>query len=94
MRFILELDKPGLRFPVDLHRYLDGAGVDFLALIKIRDEAALLEHLGADCRHIHEGHILLALLIDLGAGDNIFEPCRFNGACERALFNIHSVQLR
>ena len=94
MRFVFKLDEPGFCFAIDLHGHFNRAGVDLLALVEIRHEAALFEHLGADGGHIHERHILLALLINLCAGDDVFEPGRFNGARERAFFNIHSVQLR
>ncbi len=52
---VLEEEEPVLVGPVDVDLHLDGAGVDLLRLVEVGEDALVLEVLGADRAHVHEG---------------------------------------
>ena len=51
---VLEQQQPLLRLAVHIHINFDGAGVDFLGLVQLRQIALLFEIAGGNGRHIHE----------------------------------------
>ncbi len=51
---VLEQEQPVLVVAVHVNLDLDGAGVDFLGLVKAGQDTVLLEPLGADGAHVHE----------------------------------------
>ena len=53
--FILEHQQPVLGFAVDRGCDMDRAGIDLLALVEVGKQTALLEHLGTDGGHVHQG---------------------------------------
>ena len=54
MGLVLEQEQPVLVVAVHVNLDLDGAGVDFLGLVKAGQDTVLLEPLGADGAHVHE----------------------------------------
>ena len=72
---VLEHQQPVLVLPVDGGRHMDGAGVDFLALVQLRELALLFQVLGADGGNVHQslgpGSSLL-LTVDRHTGSQIF----------------------
>ena len=52
---VFEHQQPVLVFSVDCGRDVDGAGVDFLALVQLRELALLFQELGADGGNVHQG---------------------------------------
>ena len=56
--FVLEQEQPVLHLAVYIALDLDGAGVDFLTLVKVFEDPALLERFRADRRAVHQGAVL------------------------------------
>ena len=53
--FVLEHQEPVLVFPIHRCGNMDGAGVDLLALVQLREHPLLFQILGADGGNIHQG---------------------------------------
>ena len=62
MCFVLELNKPLFCFTINGNRYFDGAGINFVTLVKIGDQSSLFEEFHTDKCHIHQGNISCAVL--------------------------------
>ena len=54
MGFVLEHQQPVLLFSIHHRRNMDGAGVDFLALIQLRQKAPFFQSLGTDGGDVHQ----------------------------------------
>ena len=57
--FVFKLNKPWLFFAVYFNININGASVDFLAFVKVGDNASLFEHLCAEASHIHKANNLV-----------------------------------
>ena len=90
--FVLELHQPFLGLAVDGHRHLNGAGVDFLALVQIGNQAPLFQHLHAHDGHVHEGDRPVGFAVDFVTGVVVGLQSVLNGGGDGALFNFNAVQ--
>ena len=74
MGLVFEHEQPVLLLAVHGGGDVDGAGVNFLALVQLGQQAALLQGLGADGGHVHQGAGTLGgllLAVDLHAGGQV-----------------------
>ena len=89
---VFEHQQPVLRLAVDRGGDVDGAGVDLLALVELRQQAALFEGLCADGGDVHErlgalGGLFLA--VDLHARGQI----PLVGGLDRGIVDLHVVDV-
>ena len=92
MRFVFEHQQPVLRLAVYCGGDMDGAGVDLLALVQLRQQAALFQHLCADGGDVHERLGTLGCFffaVDLHAGGEI----PLIGCLNGSVVDLHMVNL-
>ncbi len=88
MGLVLEQEQPVLVVAVHVNLDLDGAGVDFLGLVKAGQDTVLLEPLGADGAHVHEADGL-GVTAELVAHRQV----TFEGGLDGGVIDGHFVQL-
>ena len=89
---VFEHQQPVLRLAVDRGGDVDGAGVDLLALVELRQQAALFQGLCADGGDVHEGLGALGCLflaVDLHARGQI----PLVGGLDRGIVDLHVVDV-
>ena len=86
---VLEQEQPVLLLTVHVTLDLDGAGVDLLALVKVLQNAALLQRLGTDGRAVHQGAVFL-VAARLGAQCHVAVKCGLH----KLVVDLHVVQDR
>ena len=89
---VFKLDEPGLGLAVDGDGGLDGAGVDFLALVQIGHQALFPQVLGADGGHVHQGNRLVPARVQLLPQGEVIPQSLLHGLAEGALLHVDFVQ--
>ena len=92
MGLVFEHQQPVLRLAVDRGGDVDGAGIDLLTLVKLRQQAALFQGLCADGGDVHErlGALgCLFLAVDLHARGQI----PLVGGLDRGIIDLHVVDV-
>ena len=84
---VLEQEQPVLLLTVHITLDLDGAGIDLLALVKVLQNAALLQRLGTDGRAVHQGAVFL-VAAQLGAHRHV----AVKGFLHHGVVDLHIVQ--